>query len=77
MSGLQADGERDGVNPHSVHRVCQKIRNQRNELNADEKWARTIEHRDTRSRILDEVFFWRKVMDYAERLVVNKESALQ
>lgn len=65
------------MNPHSVHRVCQKIRNQRNELNADEKWARTIEHRDTRSRILDEVFFWRKVMDYAERLVVNKESALQ
>ena len=60
------------MNPHCVHRICQEIRNTRNELNAEEKWARTIEHRDTRTRILDEVFFWRRVMDFAEKLVVEK-----
>lgn len=61
------------MNPHSVHRVCQKIRNSRNELNADEKWARTIDHKETRTRIIDEVFFWRRVMDYAEKLVVDSD----
>jgi hypothetical protein len=61
------------VNPHSVHRVCQEIRNRRNELNADEKWARSIDHRDTRSVILERVFFWRKVLDIAEKLVIGQQ----
>jgi hypothetical protein len=60
------------VSPHSVHRVCQEIRNRRNELNAEEKWARTVDHRDTRTLMLDRVFFWRKVMDYAEKLVQER-----
>jgi hypothetical protein len=60
------------MSPHSVHRVCQEIRNRRNELNAEEKWARTVDHRDTRTLMLDRVFFWRKVMDYAERLVQER-----
>lgn len=59
------------MNPHpfSVHRICQEIRNERNELNAEEKWARTIDHKETRSVMLDRVFFWRRVMDYAEKLI--------
>jgi hypothetical protein len=60
------------MSPHSVHRVCQEIRNRRNELNAEEKWARTVDHRDTRTLMLDRVFFWRKVMDYAEKLVQER-----
>jgi hypothetical protein len=60
------------MSPHSGHRVCQEIRNRRNELNAEEKWARTVDHRDTRTLMLDRVFFWRKVMDYAERLVQER-----
>jgi hypothetical protein len=60
------------MSPHSVHRVCQEIRNRRNELNAEEKWARKVDHRDTRTLMLDRVFFWRKVMDYAERLVQER-----
>ena len=60
------------MNPHSVHRIYQRIRNTRNELNAEEKWARTVDHRDTRTLMLDRVFFWRKVMDYAEQLVQQK-----
>jgi hypothetical protein len=59
------------VNPHSAHRFCQEIRNWRNNLNADEKWARSIDHRDTRTVILERVFLWRKVMDYAEKLIVE------
>lgn len=61
------------LHPHSVHRICQRIRNMRNELNAEEKWARNVEHRETRSVLLDQVFLWRKVMDYAEKLVVQGE----
>jgi hypothetical protein len=53
--------------------VCQEIRNRRNELNADEKWARSIDHRDTRSVILERVFFWRKVLDIAEKLVIGQQ----
>jgi hypothetical protein len=59
------------VNPHSVHRICQEIRNKRNELNAEEKWARTVDHRETRVVMLDRVFFWRRVMDYAEKFIVE------
>ena len=61
------------MNPHpqSVHRICQRIRNTRNELNAEEKWARSVDHRETRAVLLDQVFLWRKVMDYAEKLVVE------
>ena len=60
------------MNPNGVHRVFQKIRNTRNELNAEEKWARTVDHRDTRTLMLDQVFFWRRVMDYAEKIAQEK-----
>ena len=56
------------MTPHSVHRVYQEIRNTRNELNAEEKWARTVDHLPTRTVILERVFYWRKVMDYADKL---------
>jgi hypothetical protein len=59
------------VNPHSVHRICQEIRNWRNNLNADDKWARSIDHRETRTILIERVMLWRKVMDYAETLIVE------
>lgn len=59
------------LHPHSMHRICQRIRNVRNELNAEEKWARSVEHLETRKVLLEQVFLWRKAMDYAERLVVQ------
>jgi hypothetical protein len=59
------------VNPHSAHRICQEIRNWRNNLNADEKWARSVDHRETRAVLIERVMLWRKVMDYAERLIVE------
>lgn len=66
------------MNPHSVHRICQEIRNKRNELNAEDKWSRTVNHKETRDLILHRVFFWRKVMDYAEKLVVeNRENGVE
>lgn len=60
------------MSPHSVHRIYQRIRNTRNELNAEEKWARTVDHRDTRAALLEQVFYWRRVMDYADKLAQEK-----
>jgi hypothetical protein len=60
------------LHPHSTHRICQRIRNMRNELNAEEKWARAVEHQETRKVLLEQVFLWRKAMDYLETLIVER-----
>jgi hypothetical protein len=44
----------------------------RNELNAEEKWARAVEHQETRKVLLEQVFLWRKAMDYLETLIVER-----
>lgn len=60
------------MNPSTVHLVCQEIRNRRAELTAEEKWAQSQQESDTKVEMFKRINFWRRLLDEAERRVVNR-----
>ena len=57
------------MTPEAVHWIAQEIRNQRDALTAQEKWARSQAHSTAKIDLFERVNFWRDVLKYAERKI--------
>jgi hypothetical protein len=55
------------MSPHTVHRIAQEIRNERANLTALEKWARTLDVSQARIDTFHYINFRRKCLLFAER----------
>lgn len=60
------------MTPETVHLVCQRIRNERADLTAEEKWLQAQPDSPTKVEGFKMVNFWRRLYDEAERRVANR-----
>ena len=61
------------MSPNAVHKIAQNIRHFREIQTSTIKWALKQPFSDSRKDIIDEVAFWRDVLDYAERKIASGE----
>lgn len=54
------------MTPDTVHWIALEIRNQRDALTNQEKWARRCVDPQARSDMFERINFWRSVLHYAE-----------
>lgn len=59
------------MSPHTVHRIAQEIRNERANLTALEKWARTLDSSQAKIDTFHYVNFKRRMLTIAEKEIAS------